>query len=532
MTASDFPIASKSHIFNASRFIFTGIRILLGWLFLYEGISKLISANWSSAGYLLESHWILSGMFHWIAAHPNVLEVIDFLNIWGLICIGLGLFLGFLTRVASFSGALLLLLYFLANPPLVGFMGESTGEGQYLVVNKNLVVMAFLILMAIIPKRLFYGLDRLIPRISPKNQIKSNEPIQNNGRRELLKDLIFLPFIGGFAYALYRKKQWESFEDRNLIGQPSRVDASTGASSPGLSKVNLELKGEVPKGKIGDLEISRIICGGNLISGYAHSRDLLYVSSLVQAYYNDEKVLETMKICEACGVNTILLRVDKNTLRIMEKYHKRGGKMQWIAQAKITEDDFGSDIDAAIDTGADTILIHGGVSDWLVADGKVDVLGRAIDYIKGKQISGGIAAHDIRVIMACEEHGVDVDYYAKTLNSGNYWTAGPKLITDPDWNPDPYKVIEPEFGKDTHDNIWATTPEQTIQVMKSVKKPWIAFKVLGAGAIPPRDGFRYVFENGADFACVGMFDFQVVENANIVSELMSEDLRRIRMWMA
>jgi uncharacterized membrane protein YphA (DoxX/SURF4 family) len=531
VVASDFTISSKSHIINASRFIFTGIRILLGWLFLYEGISKLISTNWSAAGYLMESHWILSGLFHWMASNPTVLEIIDFLNIWGLICIGLGLFLGFLTRVASISCALLLLLYFLANPPLVGFMGESTGEGQYLVVNKNLVVMAMLILMASIPKRFFYGLDRLIPRILPNKQFKSSEPIKSNSRRELLKDLIFLPFVGGFAYALYSKKRWESFEDRNLIGQPSRVDATTGASTSGLSKVSLDLKGEVPKGKIGDLEISRIICGGNLISGYAHSRDLIYVSSLIQAYFSDEKVLETMKICEACGINTILLRVDKNTLRIMEKYHKRGGKMQWIAQAKITEDDFGSDVDAAIDTGAEAILIHGGVSDWLVADGQVDVLGKAIAYIKDKQVAGGIAAHDIRVIMACEEHGVDADYYAKTLNSGNYWTAGPRLITDPEWKPDPYKVIDPEFGKDLHDNIWSTTPEQTIEVMKNVKKPWIAFKALGAGAIPPREGFRYVFENGADFACVGMFDFQVVENANIVSELMSEDLRRMRMWM-
>ena len=517
--------------FIAARFILTIIRMLLGWLFLYEGISKLVSDGWSSAGYLLESHWFLSGMFHWIAENPAVLEVVDFLNIWGLICIGLGLLLGFLSRAASISGALLLFLYFIANPPLVGFMGESTGEGHYLVVNKNLVVIALLTLIAIVPKRIFYGLDRLIPRMSGENQFNSNESIKSNSRRELLKDLISLPIIGGFAYALYSKKQWESFEERNLIGKPSRVDATTGATSTGLKNVNADLKGEVPKGKIGDIEISRLICGGNLISGYAHSRDLIYVSSLVQAYYNDDKVIETMKICEACGINTIILRVDRNTLSIMEKYRKRGGKMQWFAQCKITDDDVMSDVDAAVDLGAIGAFLSGGISDWIVNEGDISLIARTIDYIKSQHILAGVAAHDLKVVMACEDNGIDVDFYKKTLNSGNYWTAGPKLITDQDWKPDPYKVVEPEYGAKTNDNIWSTTPLQTIEVMKKVKKPWIAFKVLGAGAIPPEEGLQYSFESGADFACVGMFDFQVTENANIVSDILGGNLNRQRMWM-
>ncbi len=517
--------------FIAARYILTAIRIMLGWLFLYEGISKLFAVNWSSAGYLLQSHWILSGMFHWMAETPFVLEAVNFLNIWGLICIGLGLLLGFLSRAASISGALLLLFYFIANPPLVGFIGESTGEGHYLVVNKNLLVIALLTLMAIIPKHYYYGFDRLIPRIAGKSKDDFNEPIKSNSRRELLKDLISLPIIGGFAYALYSKKKWESYEERNLIGKPSRVDATSGATS-GLKNVSYKLKNEAPKGKIGDLEISRLICGGNLISGFAHSRDLIYVSSLIQAYYNDEKVLETMKICEACGINTILLRVDKNTLRIMEKYRKRGGTMQWIAQCKITDDDVHTEVDAAIEFGAKIAFLSGGISDWIVNEGDINLIAKFVDYVKSQNILAGVAAHDLKVVMDCEEKEIDVDIYMKTLNSGNYWTAGPRLISDLDWKPDPKKVLEPEFGKGTNDNIWSITPQQTIEFMKNVNKPWIAFKVLGAGAIPPEEGFQYAFENGVDFACVGMFDFQIAENANIVSKLMTKDLNRKRKWMA
>ncbi len=68
--------------------------------------------------------------------------------------------------------------------------------------------------------------------------------------------------------------------------------------------------------------------------------------------------------------------------------------------------------------------------------------------------------------------------------------------------------------------------------MQTVKKPWIAYKVLAAGAIHPRDGFKYAFANGADFCCVGMFDFQVREDAIIARDILAGDLPRERPWLA
>jgi hypothetical protein len=68
--------------------------------------------------------------------------------------------------------------------------------------------------------------------------------------------------------------------------------------------------------------------------------------------------------------------------------------------------------------------------------------------------------------------------------------------------------------------------------MKTVKRPWIAYKVLAAGAIHPRDGFKFAFENGADFLCVGMFDFQVREDVIIAREMLSGEINRRRPWRA
>ena len=75
-------------------------------------------------------------------------------------------------------------------------------------------------------------------------------------------------------------------------------------------------------------------------------------------------------------------------------------------------------------------------------------------------------------------------------------------------------------------------PEKTVEYMQSVKRPWIAFKVLAGGAIPPPDGFKFAFENGADFLCVGMLDFQIVEDVNIALDVLANVKSRPRPWCA
>ena len=124
------------------------LRIAIGWHFLYEGIVKLLEPNWSSAGYLAESKWIFSGLFDWVLANPAVLNVVDALNIYGLILIGLGLFFGCFTLIASISGIILLLLYYVTNPPLIKISQGIGAEGNYLFIDKNLVELFALSVLA------------------------------------------------------------------------------------------------------------------------------------------------------------------------------------------------------------------------------------------------------------------------------------------------------------------------------------------------------------------------------------------------
>ncbi len=284
---------------------------------------------------------------------------------------------------------------------------------------------------------------------------------------------------------------------------------------------------KVPTGKIRHVEISRLICGGNLIIGSAHDRDLIYIASLMRHYFTDRKIIETWQLCEECGINTMIGPVNSPyafgedpTIAVYNRYRKEwGGQIQWIAQTYPKTYDLTSSIQTAIDNGAVGAFVHGGIGDNWVRNNRVDLLARVVEFIKKNGLIAGCACHSLEVPMALEKAGVDMDFYMKTLHSGNYWTATPK-------------AERPERGLPSHDNMWCTKPQETIEFMRSVKKAWIAFKVLAAGAIHPRKGFEFAFENGADFANVGMFDFQVREDAILARDIIAEIERkgRARPW--
>jgi hypothetical protein len=162
------------------------------------------------------------------------------------------------------------------------------------------------------------------------------------------------------------------------------------------------------------------------------------------------------------------------------------------------------------------------VGDSFVKGGRVDLLGKAVEFIKSQGAIAGIGGHSLQVPMAVEKAGIQPDFYMKTLHHGNYWSATPPEQRV-DFNVD-------SGGDQDHDNIWSIAPEKTIDFMRNVPRPWIAFKVLAAGAIHPSQGFPYAFDNGADFICVGMFDFQIREDAIIGRNAIANAANRARPW--
>jgi hypothetical protein len=275
---------------------------------------------------------------------------------------------------------------------------------------------------------------------------------------------------------------------------------------------------KMPMGKMGNQEFSRLMLGGNLIGGWSHSRDLSYVSALMRHYNTDVKIRETIELAEAHGITAM------NTWVMQENSHlfnhwKCGGKMKWFAQVRLDEGGGYSQIQKAVDEGAAGIHITGDTAESLLKQDKFEKVGETVQLIKSKKRLAGVAAHDLRVIVACEKAKLDVDFYQKTFHSLDYYTA-----------PRP----DEKDAMGAHDNSWCNDPQAVIDVMANIKKPWIAFKILAAGAIQPRAAFPYAFNSGADFILVGMFDWQIEEDAKlarrVVAAVTSPDSKRTRPW--
>lgn len=322
---------------------------------------------------------------------------------------------------------------------------------------------------------------------------------KNIDRRDFMKKSLAAPAVGALS-----------------------VHAAQGQGSPDNAAIRPASKARLPMGKIKDLNISRLLLGGNLLTHFTHSRDLKYVYNLTAHYNTEEKICETMAVAEAHGVNTLVIHTAPGVVNLLKRYrYKMGGKMQWIicptAQVDSDPEGYERQVKEIVDEGVDAIYLWGVSADRFVKEGKVDMIAKAVEIAKDHSVPSGVGGHDLEVVKACEREKIDADFYIKTFHHHHYPTS-----------PKPGEIKGP------HSEIpgyWCKDPQETIDVMKTVEKPWIAFKVMAAGAIPPKNAFRYVFENGADFVLAGMFDFEIAEDVLIANAALNET-KRTRPWRA
>lgn len=159
----------------------TALRVVIGWHFLYEGMFKYIGGVWSSRSFLLNSTGPLASLFKMWAQSDKAIHYIDMLNIWGLILIGLCLFLGFFERPAKLLGITLLSLYYFTYPPFSSAAAGLYADGNYWIVDRNLIEIASLLVLASFPTGYRTGLDRFManyPVRSFFNKI-TGKPLKN-----------------------------------------------------------------------------------------------------------------------------------------------------------------------------------------------------------------------------------------------------------------------------------------------------------------------------------------------------------------
>lgn len=316
-----------------------------------------------------------------------------------------------------------------------------------------------------------------------------------------------------------------SVEEQTLAA--ALQDGTAQASQPAKPKTDIP-PGSLPCGKIGNVSLSRLFIGGNLIGGWAHSRDLMYASKLFTSYNTEAKVFETLELAQACGINTIQL--DPACWGPIAKYNQtHNPKLQTMVCVPLSEDKakMNEAIKRQVDMGATLLYSHGGVTDsWMMNGGSTGVIAQMLELIKAQGLPAGVGSHSLNMPIACERDKVGADYYVKTFHMDRYWSATPKeRRVEYDW----MRGNAADHNAN-NDSMWCNNPEETAAFMESVSKPWVAFKVMAAGAIKPQLAFPYAYRHGADFIIAGMFDFQVEGDVKIALEALQKLDSRKRPW--
>jgi len=356
-------------------------------------------------------------------------------------------------------------------------------------------------------------------------------------RRKLLGALGTLPFLGALSFSASAQRSQEKRESQkevDAVTGPTFITRSDKKEYARLKSLDLNdpkvVAGQkqMPAGRIGNLRVGRLVSGSNLISMNMHARDLGYVRALAAHYNTEERVFMTLKRCEELGVNTIVLKNHNfKHFRLSRYWDEWGGKMQWLADVITTDiNQYERLLVEHLELGASAAYLWGGAGDvWYHRNEQKSIV-KAFEIMKRYDVPVGIGAHRFEPIAFCEREGLVPDFYILTLHHDRYWSAHPK---------ENRRFIE-MYEKDSpnheeyHDNMFCHKAEETVAFMQDVQVPWIAFKILAAGAIPAEDGFEYAFQSGADFVCVGMFDFQVEEDVELTRRCVAGAKGRKRPW--
>jgi hypothetical protein len=260
----------------------------------------------------------------------------------------------------------------------------------------------------------------------------------------------------------------------------------------------------LPMIAVRELKVSRLVLGGNPISGFGHGtpqRDQAMLD-----YFTAENAKKLFRRCEECGVNTVFMRADNHVIRLLREYWNEGGKIQWVAQTATGEDQV-ANIKKAKQFGAKAVYLHGGTMEDFFKRGEKDAIRRQIDTIHEVGLPAGCASHNPAYLLEIEERGWAPDFYMMCL----YHIEG-------------YKG---KLGVEQHEKFRHEDRKVALETIRKLPRPCFAYKILAAGRLNPREAFKEVFSQikPTDGVNVGMYPPDsktgdiVAENCAIVNEL-------------
>jgi len=492
--------------------------MVLGWHFLYEGLWKLSQSGWSAVDYLRLSRWIGSPLFQAIAEDPTWLRLCNLLTMWGLALIGLGLLSGVLARAAAGFGMLMLAFFYVAQPPFL----VTGGAHHFLFLDYNVIEAVALFAVACCPGPGLWTVVKALWAKMRRAKASAPETVEMPERREVLVGLTALPVAAAFAGAYAAK---HGLPCGTGAAKPEAVtSASYRFKYQGIADLKKRFTHQVD---IGGFKMSRITLGGNLIGGWAHSRDLGYVNTLMKAYNTPRRIYDTLHLAEACGINTI--STNPSLMNFITTYWKEeGGTINFVSDCGHADvkGEPGTLVGAkkSVDAGAKLIYVFGHETDTIAQENNWKKMEMLLREMRKLGVPVGIGAHAYGAVKYCIEHDLIPDFWMKTFHPSGYWSAQKSAQDAGEGEPGSRE-------RGWRDNNWCRDPQALADLFEKRPEPWIAFKTMAAGAVHPRQAIPFVFNGGADAACMGMFDFQVVEDVNLANEAFDKGFPdRRRPW--
>ena len=262
----------------------------------------------------------------------------------------------------------------------------------------------------------------------------------------------------------------------------------------------------IEKVKLGDLEVSRLILGGNPFSGFSHWNGA--GDSEMKHYYTAARIKETYREAERLGVNTHIGRGDHHVIRVLMEYWDEGGEIQWITQ---TCPELGTPERGAmngINNGTKAVFIHGGQTDNMRIHGRLEECIPVINMIHDKGLPAGVAGHVPEIFEWAEEH-LDCDFYMCSHYNPIFRDESPEHLSD---------SVE-EFVEADRERMTAT--------IQKLSKPVIHYKILAGGRNDPKEAFRYTASKmrPGDAVCVGIYPKDKPDMVAEDIKLLEESLR-------
>ena len=274
-------------------------------------------------------------------------------------------------------------------------------------------------------------------------------------------------------------------------------------------------QGAVPQVDFGRSKVSRLIVGGNPVSGNSHVSGQL--SREMTDYFTAARVKQLLSDCEAAGINTWQSRGDRHIMRLLNEYRLDGGNIQWIAQTASEMADIPRNINTVADMKPIGIYHHGSQTDKFWMSGRIEEAREMLKVIRQTGCLVGLGTHIPEVVDYVESKGWDVDFYMTCLyNLSRTPREASELARSP---------IQGEL-------FWDPDREKMLARVRQTTRPCLIFKVYGAGRqcgsveqMLAALRVAAVHAKPTDCFVIGMFPKykeQVRENCRLVSESLRD----------